>query len=312
MTYRFLVQNCTFLAGTLAPSALPFTHAGGTECTKLSGAPGQGKTNPQFDFGDHVFVEHNGRFYDPSYGLGPIVGQLAYEQAAIAGLGYMGDKFQWSVDFKQSGTPQFMAYLCSPGFVMERVTATNTFHAIALRHGMLPTALFNDPLNARLKADRNFLHLVSGAFFRDDSLRPLRRPIPPVLRGQQPKSADFDYEREAGSPPGVCDAFAAVGAADRAAAANARRSFGTARRATHARTPRDGRRVSSISARCHSLRQHRVGCQSVPRRSRICALDQGKRPFLAVVCSRRRLRRCHRKPKVRPGLFRYTTFHQTR
>jgi hypothetical protein len=82
-TLRFLVKNCT-LPATTNIHAAPYRNFGNT-LSKTDGVSGQGKTNPQFDFSDHVTVKHNGQIYDPSYGIGPYNSTYEYEQAAIEG-----------------------------------------------------------------------------------------------------------------------------------------------------------------------------------------------------------------------------------
>ena len=147
------MRNCQFNgAGTLVQAHLPYTHKGNKDCIKLAGVPGQGKTNPQFDFGDHVFVEHNGKFYDPSYGVGPVADQFDYEQIGIAGVGtYTGCT---QVKFDQAGTAQHIPEYCSPGFVIYTIDATWDFAKLAAYFGVLGSALLNHPLNRNLKVTR--------------------------------------------------------------------------------------------------------------------------------------------------------------
>lgn len=107
---RFLVKNCKFGSGTLANSA--YTHKGErakNEVIKEDGIGGHGKNNPQFDFGDHVVVKYKGKLYDPSYGVGPYVGDDAYLADALAGLG------KWpKIKFVHDGTPQHIPKECVP------------------------------------------------------------------------------------------------------------------------------------------------------------------------------------------------------
>lgn len=147
---RFLVKNCTFAGSGALMGRLPYTHEGKIECTKQSGAAGQGKTNPQFDFGDHVFMEHDGKFYDPSYGIGPIVGQFAYEEAALDGVGAYGQQ----LNFDQSGTAQYIPSSCSPGFAEREITSTTSLDDIATEFNVTPQQLFEHRLNRKLKTQR--------------------------------------------------------------------------------------------------------------------------------------------------------------
>ena len=152
MDDRFLVRNCQFNgAGTLVQAHLPYTHTGNKDCIKLAGVPGQGKTNPQFDFGDHVFVEHNGKFYDPSYGVGPVANQFDYEQIGIAGVGtYTGlGKFPF-VD--QDGTAQHIPAYCGPGFVIYKIDAAGDFAKLATDFGVSGPDLLNHAYDKNLKA----------------------------------------------------------------------------------------------------------------------------------------------------------------
>lgn len=53
------------------------------------GIPAQGvnNNNPQSVFYDHVIVEYNGYYFDPSYGSEPKVSKISYEDSAFAGFG---------------------------------------------------------------------------------------------------------------------------------------------------------------------------------------------------------------------------------
>jgi hypothetical protein len=148
MYNRFLVKNCNFSKGSLTGHA-PYTHRGQVECVKTSGAAGQGKTNPQFDFGDHVFVEHKKKFYDPSYGIGPVASQFEYEELAIDGLGTMAGVNP--VEFVQAGTPQFMSTPCSPGYLDCEIAGAATIHVVAARFGKTAKQVLDHPFNATLK-----------------------------------------------------------------------------------------------------------------------------------------------------------------
>ncbi len=151
MTNRFLVKNCAFGAGT-AVSPAGYTHKGNTECVKQNGLAWPGKTNPQFDFGDHVVVEHDGKIYDPSYGVGPITGQRAYEDGALDGIGAITK----GISFIQSdGTQQFISELCAKGFISHTVAGGETLASIALAFQVASAkALFDHETNRNLKASR--------------------------------------------------------------------------------------------------------------------------------------------------------------
>jgi hypothetical protein len=80
----FLVKNWSFNgAGSHAP---PFTHVMGTECVKMMGIAGQRNANPPPAFFNHFITRCFGKFYDPSYGGGPILDQIRWEVGAIDGL----------------------------------------------------------------------------------------------------------------------------------------------------------------------------------------------------------------------------------
>jgi len=158
--YGFLVKNCQFDAvGGLGG---PYTHEGRKTCKKQDGAPGQGKTNPKFEFGDHVVVSHNGKLYDPSYGVGPKGSNLEYEQAAIAGLSWIApgkpnkDPTDTSkIWFDQSdGTKQYIPKSCSPGFIVHKVTGGEKVADIATKYSLTESGLFDHPVNSQLKAKR--------------------------------------------------------------------------------------------------------------------------------------------------------------
>jgi len=151
MELRFLVKTCTFTgSGT---EAAPYPYVGNTDCKKKENVvAGQGKNNPQFDFGDHVVVEHGGKIYDPSYGVGPKSSQLEYEQAAIDGLGTMKLGAGYFEFVQADGTKQFISAQCSPGFVEHQVTGGETLAAIASKFGTTESAIFDHEYNQALKA----------------------------------------------------------------------------------------------------------------------------------------------------------------
>jgi hypothetical protein len=152
---RFQVKSLTFKAATLGG---PYTHDGQNDVTKNNGLPGQGKTNPQFDFSDHVVAKYNGKIYDPSYGVGADTDK-AYLAGALDGIGYeafytfvMGD-----------GTDQFIARLVRPytnGFAIYTISATVTFDAIAAAHGLTKQAIFDHAANGPLKTLRKTVDKV--------------------------------------------------------------------------------------------------------------------------------------------------------
>ncbi len=149
---RFLVKNCTFAGAGTANAKAGYTHKGDTECIKQNGLAGQGKTNPQFDFGDHVVVEHDGKIYDPSYGAGPILSQRAYEDGAIAGIGRITTGIQFT---QLDGTKQFISEECAEGFIAHTVTAGETIADIALAYTVASVVqLFDHPYNHHLKTTR--------------------------------------------------------------------------------------------------------------------------------------------------------------
>jgi hypothetical protein len=160
---RFLVKNCTFTKKGKLKNYLPYTHRGHIDCVKQTGVRGQGKDNPQFDFGDHVFVEHNGQFYDPSYGIGPIVGQCKYEEDAIDGLGTYHHPTGYRETFTQAGTPQHIPKACCRGYFEFTISNTNTIVVIAQKFGKKASKLFGHDLNKALKKRRKKIkHLQAG------------------------------------------------------------------------------------------------------------------------------------------------------
>ena len=119
---RFLVKNIDFSVPGTQGGRYPHAGAG---AMKLAGAPGQGKTNPQFDFGDHVVVKHGGKLYDPSYGLGPYDDDKSYFAAALDGLASSSAGMQRFT--MTDGTKQFISKDCVPyaGGFAEYKIATN-------------------------------------------------------------------------------------------------------------------------------------------------------------------------------------------
>ena len=58
----------------------------GNEAADAPGTPGQGTSpNPPSCFGNHYIIITNGKYYDPSYGIGGFVDPKDYEDAAFAG-----------------------------------------------------------------------------------------------------------------------------------------------------------------------------------------------------------------------------------
>lgn len=162
---RFLVKNCQFTGpGSLAAWSTGFhfagfatekglyTHRGAVDCIKLSGAAGQGKTNPQFDFADHVVVKHGGKLYDPSYGIEPCTDQFEYEGRALDGLGSMANGSHRFKMIDPAATPQFISLACSPGFLEYVALTGETLAVVAAKCGGTASLLFNDPMNADLKS----------------------------------------------------------------------------------------------------------------------------------------------------------------
>lgn len=138
---RFLVKNCTFSAKGSAPTEA-YTHNGTrakNEVTKLEGLPGHGQNNPQFDFGDHVVVKYGGKYYDPSYGVGPYDTDDAYLSAALDGLGKHP-----KIDFVFSGVQQHIPRYCVPykdGFAEDTIIL-NPFEFYAQGFKMTGSQLF--------------------------------------------------------------------------------------------------------------------------------------------------------------------------
>ncbi len=62
------------------------------EAADTAGASGQGNSpNPPSEFGNHWIAEMNGKYYDPSYGIGPYTDFKKYEDDAFAGnIGHVG------------------------------------------------------------------------------------------------------------------------------------------------------------------------------------------------------------------------------
>jgi len=157
-----LVKNMSFTgaggqAALLESNGIPgiFPYEGNDtntgECQKQDGIKGQGKTNPQFVFGDHALVEINGKIYDPSYAVGPYNDLKTYVDAGIAGLGSaLGNNY---VDFTQGdGSYQFMPTYCGKGHIIHKVAGGEDIDAIALLYGVASgTALYNHPYNKLLK-----------------------------------------------------------------------------------------------------------------------------------------------------------------
>jgi hypothetical protein len=147
---RFLVRNCSFSGAGMSTLA-PFTHLGHTECVKGSGVAGQGKTNPQFDFSDHVACHYGGKIWDPSYGVGPVATQAEYENMAIAGLGSMaGGAFEFNMS-DPAATPQFMAADCCSGYFEHKLKPGENLNQVATVYGKTGTDLWDHPFNRDIK-----------------------------------------------------------------------------------------------------------------------------------------------------------------
>ncbi len=151
MNLRFLVKSLTFKVVSLGG---PYTHNGEPakkEVTKENGIPGQGKTNPQFDFGDHVVAIHDGKIFDPSYGVGPYSSDKDYLKGALDGL---GQKPTYKFDMADK-TPQFISRDCVPyskGFAEYVIQPDETLDDIAKKY--ISTAQVLLDLDKALKAKR--------------------------------------------------------------------------------------------------------------------------------------------------------------
>jgi len=154
--HLLLVKNCAFGGAGNAATA-PWTHAGNAasgagRCSKKTGAAGQGKTNPQFVFGDHALVNLGGQIYDPSYGTGPFPDHATWEAASIDGLGRTASGvFNF---FQSDGTRQFLTNDCSPGFIQHPVAVGQTVATVAALYGMTANQLWNHPYNRAIRALR--------------------------------------------------------------------------------------------------------------------------------------------------------------
>lgn len=158
----FLVETCAFNGpGNPGGGPLdPFTHTGNVDCVKGNGLPGQGKSNPQFTFIDHAMVEYGGQIYDPSYGAGPFGNHLAWEAAALAGMG------EGLINFVHAdGTPLDFNTHCSVGFRIRRLVLGETLADVVLEFNVVGggAALHAHPYNFTLAALRATpAHVVPG------------------------------------------------------------------------------------------------------------------------------------------------------
>jgi hypothetical protein len=139
---RFLVKNCKFSAKGSTPTEA-YTHDGAPskgEVVKDDGLPGHGQDNPQFDFCDHVVVKYGGKYYDPSYGVGPYDTDDNYLTAALDGLG----KYPKQIKFKFKNIDQHIPSHCVPykdGFA-EYTIILNPFDFYARQFRMTGAELF--------------------------------------------------------------------------------------------------------------------------------------------------------------------------
>ncbi len=141
-----IVKNVAFSGPGSLP--VPFTHLGNAECTKITGIPGQGKTNPQFIFKDHALVRHATGIYDPSYGVGPIPDLKHWEDGGIGGIGD-GVPVSLVFDGDNHGLPRG----CSQGFAIHTAAAGETLGSIATKYGAASgNVLYDHPYNASFKA----------------------------------------------------------------------------------------------------------------------------------------------------------------
>jgi len=85
-TSRMSPRNIiSFDAGVDGSSAVTPNPAN-NEAADAPGVAGQGNSpNPPSEFGNHWIDKLNGKYYDPSYGIGPFTDLKAYEDAAFSG-----------------------------------------------------------------------------------------------------------------------------------------------------------------------------------------------------------------------------------
>jgi hypothetical protein len=152
MEKRFLVKNVDFSKG---PDQAYIYDYDGEEAMKLDGVPGQGKKNPEFDFGDHVVVKYGGQIYDPSYGLGPVPDDHTYLTGALDGLGSFERASPIEFDMADAdATPQFISSDCTPytsGFAEYKISSN--FPALAKHYGVSEDDLLaTDPILSGIRA----------------------------------------------------------------------------------------------------------------------------------------------------------------
>jgi hypothetical protein len=131
----FLVKNWEFVGSGSLP--VPYTHKMGSECQDRPGIPGQGNPDPPPAFYNHFIVRCFGAFYDPSYGVGPVRDQHAWEKGGIAGL------------YRDAQSD------CSQGYLKEyTLLPGETLDSIAKRHGAIGKHLFHHRYNEDLRKKR--------------------------------------------------------------------------------------------------------------------------------------------------------------
>ena len=84
-TEGLLVKHWTF-DHPPASAASAYTHWVPSQCRPGVHLPGQRNSSPPPAFYNHFIVLADGKFWDPSYGAGPIADQKAWENGAIDGL----------------------------------------------------------------------------------------------------------------------------------------------------------------------------------------------------------------------------------
>jgi hypothetical protein len=146
MDQRFLVKRIDFSTKPNLKNSL-YTHRG-HQSLKQDGVAGQGKNNPQFDFGDHVVVKHGGRLFDPSYGVGPEPDDKSYLTKALDGLGsWENGNAAWVM--ADGTTHQHIPAECVPynkGFADYRI-GPETLHHVADRYNVTAQQLLDwDPV----------------------------------------------------------------------------------------------------------------------------------------------------------------------
>ena len=114
MTRGFLVKDWTFTGPGVSPATTPYVYVVGLDVIDAFGVAGQSNPDPPPSFLNHFIVRYSGQYYDPSYGTGPFVDQMAWENASLDGFTAAGTYMGNPATFAKKNDPALLETIFVP------------------------------------------------------------------------------------------------------------------------------------------------------------------------------------------------------